>query len=207
MEAATLEQSSGDTSPVFVTGRRHRSHAVRLAATTLGVLLACWLAALVAGLVGFSPLPELTLPGTGDARAPAVAPDGGSMRAEGDAGAHASPVAARSEAGGGQVNADASGGAGSAPGASGHGAQVASGQFVGEGAGSAPAQGGGGAAQAPASPGTAEDPASSGNGPPSFTPRASGEKSASPPRGNSAGAPGQTVSVDPPGAATRPNSG
>ena len=63
MEAATLEQSSRDASPVFVAGGRHRSHAVRLAAATLGLLLAGWLTALAAGLIGFSPLPELTLPG------------------------------------------------------------------------------------------------------------------------------------------------
>ena len=100
MEAATLEQSSGDTSPVFVAGGRHRSHAVRLAAATLGLLLAGWLAALVAGLVGFSPLPELTFPGTGAARAPAAAPEQGSRPAvERDAGTQASPVASRRGAG------------------------------------------------------------------------------------------------------------
>lgn len=207
MEAATLEQTSGDTSPVFVTGRRHRSHAVRLAAAALGLLLAGWLAALVAGLVGFSPLPELTFPGTGAARAPAVAPEQGSrLEVERQVGGHASPRASRSERGGGQANTGAGAGVTNAPSASGSGVGVASGQAAGEGTGSAPPDSGGSAAQAPPSPGTAASPASSGNAP-LFTPPASGEKSASPPRGNSAEAPGGTVSTDPPGRAARPQSG
>src|SRR5688572_30401932 len=122
MEAATLEQSSGDTRPVFVTGRRHRSHAVGLAAATVGLLLVGWLAALIVGLAGFSPLPELTFPGTGAARAPAVTPDRvSSPAAKGDAGAQAAPVAARPERGGGQANAGADKGANIAPSASGGG--------------------------------------------------------------------------------------
>ncbi|MEK6327117.1 MAG: hypothetical protein AABM66_06285, partial [Actinomycetota bacterium] len=71
MRTATLEQSSRDTSPVFVAGGHRRTHAVRLAAASLGLLLAGWLVALAAGLAGFSPLPELTLPGRGGQAAPA----------------------------------------------------------------------------------------------------------------------------------------
>ena len=98
MPAATLEQSSKDTSPVFVAGGRHRNHAVRLAAATLGLLLAGWLAALAAGLIGFSPLPELTLPGTGSAQSAPAPPDQGPQPArERDASAHASPIASRPE--------------------------------------------------------------------------------------------------------------
>jgi hypothetical protein len=54
--------SSTDGLPIFVASGRGRKHAVRLAATTVGVLLAAWLAALAAGLIGFAPLPQLTLP-------------------------------------------------------------------------------------------------------------------------------------------------
>ena len=79
MPAATLEQSSRDTSPVFVAGGRRRNHAVRLAAATLGLLLAGWLAALAAGLVGFSPLPKLTLPGTGSAQTAPAPPEQGAQ--------------------------------------------------------------------------------------------------------------------------------
>jgi hypothetical protein len=209
MEAANLEQSSGDTSPVFATGRRHRSHAVRLAAAALGILLAGWLAALVAGLVGFSPLPKLTFPDTDGARTPAVADEGGSgPTLERDAGAHASAVAAdASQVIRGQAHADAGADASRATTPSGSVARVAPGQGVGEATGSAPPQSGGGATESPPSPSPGASPASPGNGPPSFTPPASGEKSATPPRGNSADAPGQAVSVDPPGRARRPNSG
>ena len=204
MEAATLEQSSGETSPVFVTGGRHRSHAVRLAAAALGLLLAGWLTALVAGLVGFSPLPELTFPGTGAARTPAVVPaQAPKPAAARDAGAQASPIASHAARGGGQPN---DGGASSAPGASGASAGVAGGQAPGGGTGSTSPDSGGNAPQAPAPSGGAASPSSSGH-PPSFTPPASGEKSASPPRGNSADAPGSAVSADPPGGAARPHSG
>jgi hypothetical protein len=208
MEAANLEQSSGHALPVFVTGRRHRGHAVRLAAATLGLLLVGWMAALVAGLVGFSPLPKLTLPGAGADRSPAVAQEGGSRpTVERNAGARASPVGAHgSPVVRGQANADAGADAGPAHSASGGGAEVASGSAVGEGPASDPPQSGGGATQPPASPGTGASPESPGNAP-SFTPPANGEKSASPPRGTSANPPGQAVSVDPPGRARRPNSG
>jgi hypothetical protein len=59
MPAATLENSSNDRAPVFVSGGRRRTHAVRVAAATLGLLLAGWMVALAGGLIGFSPLPEL----------------------------------------------------------------------------------------------------------------------------------------------------
>src|SRR6476659_6510179 len=92
MPAATLENSSDDRAPVFVSGGRRRTHAVRVAAATLGLLLAGWLVALAGGLIGFSPLPELRIPGTGAARtAPADgAPQPGAKR---DANVNASPIA------------------------------------------------------------------------------------------------------------------
>ncbi|MEK6271554.1 MAG: hypothetical protein AABM42_02775 [Actinomycetota bacterium] len=207
MPAATIEQSPKDTSSVFVTGGRHRNHAVRLAAATLGLLLAGWLAALAAGLIGFSPLPELTLPGTGSVRsAPAPPGQGPQPARERDASAHVSPIAPRPVRGGDQVSAAGS----SAPGASGSGTGGAAGQAGsgGGGTGSTSPDSGGGAPQSQTTPparGTAS-PASPGNQP-SFTPPASGEKSASPPRGDSANAPGKTMSADPPGRATRAHSG
>ena len=71
---------------------------VRLAAATLGLLLAGWLAALAAGLIGFSPLPELTLPGTGSAQTAPAPPEPGAQPArERGASAHASPIASRPE--------------------------------------------------------------------------------------------------------------
>jgi hypothetical protein len=198
MPAATIEQSSNDTSPVFVAGGRHRNHAVRLAAGTLGLLLAGWLTALAAGLIGFSPLPELTLPGAGSAQSAQAPPDQGPQPAqERDASADASSIASRAAGS-------------SAPDASGSGTGGAAGQTgSGGGAtGSTSPDSGGGAPQsqttAPAA-GTAT-PTSSGS-PPSFTPPTSGENSASPPRGDSANAPGKTISADPPGRATHTHSG
>ena len=206
MPAATLEQSSKGTPQVFVAGGRHRNHAVRLAAATLGLLLAGWLTALAAGLIGFSPLPELTLPGRGSAQsAPAQPGQGTQPVREREASAHASPIASPAAGSGDQVTAAGS----SAPGVSSDsGTGGAAGQAAsGGGGGSTPADTGG-APQSPTTPpaGGTETPASSGNRP-SFTPPTSGERSASPPRGNSGNAPGKTVSVDPPGTAARANSG
>jgi hypothetical protein len=207
MPAATIEQSSKDTTPVFVAGGRHRSHAVRLTAATLGLLLAGWLAALAAGLIGFSQLPELALPGTGSAQTAPARPEQGLQPATGpDASAHASPIASRPAGGDDKVSAAGS----SVPDASGSGAGGVAGQARsgGAGAGSTSPDRLGGAPQPQATPpaGGAATPASSGN-PPSFTPPASGEKSASPPRGSSANAQVETISADPPGRATRADSG
>lgn len=200
MPAGTIEQSSKDTMPVFVAGGRHRNHAVRLAAATLGLLLAVWLTALAAGLIGFSPLPELTLPGTGSAQSTPAPPDQGLQPArEGDASAHASRIAS-SPAGGDEVGSAAGS---SAPDASG-GAASQTGRG---GTGSTSPGSGGGAPQSQTTPpaGGTATATSSGN-PPSFTPPTSGEKSASPPRGDSANATGKTI-ADPPGRATPADSG
>jgi hypothetical protein len=203
MPAATLENSSNDRAPVFVSGGRRRTHAVRVAAATLGLLLAGWLVALAGGLIGFSPLPALRLPGTGAAReAPA---DRASQSSVGsDANVNASAVA-RVPASGhdetsraqGSATASASGG-GAGRGASGAGSV---------GGGTSPNPAGGSAQPQPTAPAPATPAHASSGNPPSFAPPASGEKSASPPRGNSANAPGRTVSADPPGKATRPHSG
>jgi hypothetical protein len=207
MPAATIEQSSKDTSPVFVAGARHRNHAVRLAAASLGLLLAGWLAALAAGLIGFSPLPELKLPGTGSAQSAPAPPDQGPQPArERAARAHASPIASRPAGGDDKVSAAGS----SAPDASGSGTAGAAGQTAsaGGGAGSTSPDSGGDAPQSQPTPpaGGPATPTSSGN-PPPFTPPASGEQSASPPRDNSAKAAGKTISADPPGRATSAHSG
>ncbi len=206
MPAATLENSSNDRAPVFVSGRRRRAHAVRVAAATLGVLLAGWLVALAGGLIGFSPLPELRLPGTGAARtAPA---DGASQPGvESDANVNASPIArvpasGHHETSRAQSNATVSAsGGGAAGGGSGAGS-------VGGGTSStSPNPAGGSAQPQPATPAPSTPAHASSGNPPSFAPPASGEKSASPPRGNSANARGTTVSADPPGKAARPHSG
>lgn len=206
MPAATIEQSSKDTTPVFVAGGRHRNHAVRLAAATLGLLFAGWLTALAAGLIGFSPLPALTLPDTGTAQSAPALPDLGPQPArERDASTHASPVGSR-PAGDAKVSAAGS----SAPDASGSRTGGAAGQTGsgGGGTGSTSPDSGGDAPQSPTTPpaGGTATPASSGN-PPSFTPPTSGERSASPPRGDSANAMGKTTSADSPGRATRADSG
>jgi hypothetical protein len=207
LPAGNIEQSCNDTTPVFVAGGRHRNHAVRLGAATLGLLLAGWLTALAVGLIGFSPLPELTLPGAGSAQSAPATPDQGPQPAgERDANADASPISSRAAGGDDRVSAAGS----SAPDASGSGTGVAAGQAGsrGGGAGSTSPDSGGGAPQSQTPPpaGGTATPTSSGN-PPSFTPPASGEKSASPLRGKSANAPGGTISPDPPGRATRPDSG
>jgi hypothetical protein len=206
MPAATIEQSSKDTSPVFVAGGRQRNHAVRLAAASLGLLLAGWLAALAAGLIGFSPLPELKLPGTRSAQSATAPPDQGPQPArERDARAQASPIASRPAGGDDKVSAARS----SAPDASGSGAGVAGSQTGtgGGGSGSTFPDSGGDTPQSQPTPpaGGTETPTSSGN-PPPFTPPASGEKSANPPPGDS-DAPGKTISADPPGRVTRAHSG
>jgi len=207
MPAATIDQSSKEAMPVFVAGGRYRNQAVRLAAATLGLLFAGWLTALAAGLIGFSPLPELTLPSTGNTQSAPARPDQGPQLArERDASAHASPIASGRAGGDGNVSAAGSG----APDASGSGPGGAAGQTgSGRGGTGSTSPGSGGAAPqsqtTPPAGGTAT-PASSGNSP-SFTPPTSGEKSASPPRGDSATAPGATISADPPGRTTRADSG
>jgi hypothetical protein len=209
MPAATLEQTSGDRTPVFVSDGHRRTHAVRVGGAGLGLLLAAWLVALAAGLVGFTPLPELALPGTGAARtAPAPTDRASQPGAERNAGRHASPIARRASAGGGTSSAKggsaANASGGRTLGATGGGAQTGS---VRNGTPSASPSGTGSSQPQPTgpSPGTA---AHGGSGsPPSFTPPASGAKSADPPRGDSADAPGSTVSSDPPGKATRTHSG
>ena len=80
-----MQESDATTQqlPVFVTAGRHRHHAVRLAAATVGLLLAGWLAALLVGLVGFAPLGELPLPGSGHGQSgPATTPSICSSRAD-----------------------------------------------------------------------------------------------------------------------------
>jgi hypothetical protein len=206
MPAGTIEQSSKDTMPVFVAGGRHRNHAVRLAVATLGLLLAGWLTALAAGLIGFSPLPELTLPGTRSAQSAPAPPDQGPQPArQRDASAHASPIVSRPAGVDDKVSAAGS----SAPDASDSGTGGAAGQAgSGGGTGSTSPDSGGGAPQSQTTPpaGGTATPTSSGN-PPSFTPPTSGENNASPPRGKSANAPVGTISADPPGRATRADSG
>src|SRR6266516_8127828 len=115
MPAGTLEQPSTDALPVFVAGGRLRNHAVRLAAGTLGLLLVAWLVALAAGLMGFSPLPKLTLPGTGTGQTTTPPDQASQPGTERDAGASASPIASPPAWGGGEVSAGRSGGT---PGAS-----------------------------------------------------------------------------------------
>jgi hypothetical protein len=63
---ATLDAASADALPIFVAGGRLRHHAVRMAAGALALLLAAWLAALTAGLIGLSPLPKLGFPSGSD---------------------------------------------------------------------------------------------------------------------------------------------
>jgi hypothetical protein len=206
MPAATLENSSNDRAPVFVSGGRRRTHAVRVAAATLGVLLAGWMFALAGGLIGFSPLPELRIPGTGAAR---TAPAEGASQpgAERGANVNASPIA-RVPASGHNATSRAQGSATASASGSGAGGGGSGAGSVGGGTSStSPSTAGGSVQPQPTEPApTTPAHASSGN-PPSFAPPASGEKSASPPRGNSANAPGGTVSADPPGKATRPHSG
>jgi hypothetical protein len=208
MPAATLEHSSKDGAPVFVSGGRRRNHAVRAVAATLGLLLAVWLAALAAGLIGFSALPELAFPGTGAHRTAPASPDQASQpRTQGNANVDASPIARRPTP---VHNAASTAESSATPGVSrggtgGGGADPASGP--GGTSSTSPNPGGNSTQPQPATQGAGTPAQASSGHPPSFTPPASGEKSASPPRGNSANAPGRAVSADPPGNATRPHSG
>ena len=203
MPAAILEQSSEPTSPVFVAGGRRRNLGVRLIAAALGLLLAGWLAALAAGLIGFSPLPELALPGTGNGQTAPAAPEQGPGAAGERTAASAHGPSIASRPGGEEVSAAGR----RAPDGSGSGT---SGGGIGNGegsvTGSTPPETGVGPPQSQTTPpaGHHPTPASSGN-PPSFTPPAGGEKSANPPRGNSANAPGRANSAGPPGSASSAN--
>jgi hypothetical protein len=71
-----LEQETlANQPPVFVAEGPGRAHLVRLVAATGGLLLACWLAALAAGLVGLAPLSLLPFTGAGHPEASAPAHD------------------------------------------------------------------------------------------------------------------------------------
>jgi hypothetical protein len=205
MRAATLDQPSKDTAPVFVAGGRHRSRAVRLAAAAFGLLLAGWLAAIAAGLIGFSALPELTLSRPGGAETAPASPNHGPRTMGPAAGsAQTSPAALRAARGSGQT-----GGSSSTDVASRSGETQEAGRQGGSVGGEPPSPGGVSAAPQPhptSPPGRATAPDKPGQ-PPSFTPRASGEQAASPPRGSSSSAPGKTTSADPPGKATASPSG
>ena len=177
---------------MFVAGGRHRSHAVRLAAIALGLLLAGWLAAIAAGLIGFSALPELTLSRPGGAETAPALPNHGPRTTVGrDArSAQTSPAASTDPA-------------------SRSGETQEAGRQGGSVGGGPPSPGDVSAAPQPhptSPPGGATAPDEPGQ-PPSFTPRASGEQAASPPRGSSSSAPGKTTSADPPGKATGSPSG
>ena len=213
MEATTLQQPQMPDgvsptpspqpagTPVFVAEDRRRHYAVRLAIAGFGLCLMAWLAALVAGLAGFSPLPELGLPG-GESHpaahnAPAITPP---------VAGHAAP---RGLAGTARAGNRASGGepgsvartAGANPGGSaGSTADAAR-------AGSGSTSGGGSTQAAPTSSGsgtsvgTGTTHTNSGNSP-SFTPKESGTRNATPPRGSSSSAPGQATAQTPQGMAT-----
>jgi hypothetical protein len=55
--------ASTDRHPVFVDDGRRRNQVGRLATTTFGLMLAAWLAALAAGVIGSGPFPQLSLLG------------------------------------------------------------------------------------------------------------------------------------------------
>jgi hypothetical protein len=64
IHAAMLEpDASTDGQPVFVDDGRRRNQVGRLATTTFGLMLAAWLAALAAGVIGAGPFPQLGLLG------------------------------------------------------------------------------------------------------------------------------------------------
>ena len=206
MPAATLENSSDDRAPVFVSGGRRRTHAVRVAAATLGLLLAGWLVALAGGLVGFSPLPELRLPGTGAARE-APADRASQPGAERDTSVNASPIARVPASGHNETSTAQSSATASPSGGGAAGGRSGAGSVGGGTSSTSPNTGSASAQPQPNTPAPTTPAHPSSGNPPSFAPPASGGKSASPPRGNSANSSGRTVSADPPGKATRPHSG
>jgi hypothetical protein len=208
MPAAIFEHSSPDEHvPVFVADGRRRHHAVRLAAATVGLLLAGWLAALAGGLIGFAPLPELALPGAGQREAAPAPPhqqSGGiDMKRKGPA-EHASALATRGGSTGDQARATTRSASGTGAASEGTTAAAAGAASPTTGSG-----GGTGTTQPPpAGPGAGTPAqANAGHEPRWFTPPASGQESATPPRGKSAEAPGATISGDPSGEETRPQSG
>ena len=161
---------------------------------------------IAAGLIGFSALPELTLSRPGGAETAPALPNHGPRTTVGrDArSAQTSPAASRAARGSGQTS-----GASSTDPASRSGETQEAGRQGGSVGGGPPSPGGVSAAPQPhptSPPGGATAPDEPGQ-PPSFTPRASGEQAASPPRGSSSSAPGKTTSADPPGKATGSPSG
>jgi hypothetical protein len=208
MPAGALEHSDMDQLPVFVAVGQRRRHAAKFIAPAFGLLLLGWVVALAAGLVGFSPLPKLPIPGTEPTRSAPKVMDPASGR--GAAAGQASAASAQSKAFGSSpgkrgtsdskpasrsVVTQPESEAGGAPG--GHASPSVSG-------------GGGTTSPQPTKPPTpTNDPPSqpSSGHPPSFTPPATGDQSAAPPRGNSAGAPGRAISADPPGKRATPHPG
>jgi hypothetical protein len=207
MPAAIFEHSSSDEhAPVFVADGRRRHHAVRLAAATLGLLLAGWLAALVGGLVGFAPLPELALPGTGQREAPPAPPhlqSGGIDTELKGSAEQAVALTPRGASTSGQSSATRTSASGSGAASEGiaPGGDGTPSPTVGNGGGTGSAQ------PQPAAPGASTPADANTRHGRWFTPPVSGQQSATPPRGKSADAPGATISGDPPSEATRPHSG
>jgi hypothetical protein len=181
--APVADPVPGEPVPVFVSERGRRHHAFRLVMAMTGLLLAGWLAALATGLFGFSPLPDLVLPGGGNGdSAPAVK----TQAAPGDgAGREAARAGERASAGTG----DGSAGAG----------ESGSANHANKDGGAAQSGTGGGATQA-GTPSTSDVAQSENGKAPSYTPPASGEQRATPLRGRSDDAPAKGV-TDPPGTA------
>jgi hypothetical protein len=67
-------EASTDRHPVFVDDRRVRNRVGRLATTAFGLLLAAWLAALAAGVIGSGPFPQLALLGADQEQAVPMRP-------------------------------------------------------------------------------------------------------------------------------------
>jgi hypothetical protein len=194
--------------PVFVAEGRGRHHAVRVAGGTLGLLLAGWLAALAAGLIGFAPLPAISLPGVNQAKPAPVAQPGtrathssvtngppsaasvGDSRAERS---NAAPSSAGGKASASHSGAVATGIAGSTSGPSGSVSSTPTTTGTGGGSTAPPSGTGGGSSTPPSGTGGASQ--SNPGTEPSWTPPASGTQSATPPRGKSSSAPGASISA------------
>jgi hypothetical protein len=198
------EGSSTNPIPVFVAEGRHRHHAVRVAGATLGLLLAGWLAALAAGLIGFAPLPAISLPGVKQAKPAPVAQPGtrashspvtngplsGDSRAERS---NAVPSSAGGNAAASHSGAAATGSAGSNSGSSGSVSSTPATTGTGGGSTAKPSGTGGGSTAPPS--GTGGTSQSNPGSEPSWTPPTTGTKGATPPRGKSLSAPGASIST------------
>ncbi len=192
--------SSGSEAQIFVASGPARHVAMRVAASVLALMLVAWLAAVGTGVIGFGPLPRISLSGGGD-------PEAGQGGAPASARGQARQAAAEAASASGWAQAGARGATGAggspaavsrAPGSRAASTPSAAGSTSVSGTGS-----GGNGGTLSTTSGNEASGSTSGSvhaqatdHAPAFTPPSTGER-AEPVRGRSASAPGQAKASQP----------